>query len=238
MAQPGTQTAGFWGVCTEWSKVGAKLEARRGDRSTRNRGDGTGVRELRGTESALTLVVLRLLLVLTACALTACGEHATGPEALGTAGASFDGTAGAGSAELGLNVELGVPAGDDDLSFAPLDDGAEVRLQTFGQGGTHIVVAVRCTSCGKRMFVSAELSNLATGIVVAEPEPARPQLLYCADGEDGACELVPYLVHASGLTESDQEKDGLRALLTAKARTETGEQAESSREIVLSTADL
>jgi hypothetical protein len=186
-------------------------------------------------------VVLRLFLVLTACALSGCGEQAVGndgPEAAGAAGSSSDGVAGAGSAELALSVELGVPGGDDGLSFAPLADGAELRLQTFGQGGTHLVVAVRCTSCGKRVFVSAELRNLATGVVVAEPEPARPQLLYCAEAEDGACELVPYLVHASGLTETDQEKDGLRALLTARVRTEAGEQAEGSREIVLSTADL
>jgi hypothetical protein len=137
-----------------------------------------------------------------------------------------------------VSVELGVPGGDDGLSFVPLDEGAELRLQTFGQGGTHLVVGVRCTGCGKRVFVSARLRNLATDIVVAEPEPARPQLLYCADGEDGACELVPYLVHTSGLSETEEEKDGMRVLLTAKARTEAGEEAEGSREIVLSTADL
>jgi hypothetical protein len=193
-------------------------------------------------ESALMPVVLRLLLVSTACLFSACGESATNPDSpdvAGAAGASSDGAAGAaGSAEHALSVELGVPAGDDGLSFVPLDDGAEVRLQTFGQGGTHISVGVRCTGCGKRVFVSAEVRNLATGIVVAEPEPARPQLLYCADGEDDTCELVPYLVHTSGLTEIDQEKDGLRVSLTAKVRTEAGERAESSREIVLSTADL
>lgn len=195
-------------------------------------------------DSALLALVVRLLLAVTACLLAGCGERApdsmSAPEAgAGAAGETFDGSAGAaGAAQLPLSVELGLPSGADELSFAPLEDGAELRLQTFGQGGTHIIVGVRCVSFGKRVFVSAELRNLATGALVLEPEPARPQLLYCEDGEDGACDLVPYLVHASGLTESDEEKDGLRVLLTARARSETGKQAEGSREIVLSTADL
>lgn len=190
-------------------------------------------------KSALVSIVLRPCLGLLACVVFACGEPTTpsaSQEVAGAAGEASDGAAGA--AQLPPSVELGVPSGSDGLSFASLDDGAELRLQTFGQGGTHIIVGVRCVGCGKRVFVSAELRNLATGALVEEPEPARPQLLYCEGSEQGACDLVPYLVHTSGLTESEEDKHGLRASLTARARTETGTQAVTSREIVLSTADL
>jgi hypothetical protein len=192
-----------------------------------------------GMESAAVSVVIRPYWGLAACIVLACGEPTTpsaSPEVAGAAGEASDGAAGA--APLPPSVELGVPSGSDGLSFASLVDGAELRLQTFGQGGTHIIVGVRCVGCGKRVFVSAELRNLATGALVEEPEPARPQLLYCEDGDYGACDLVPYLVHTSGLTESEEEKHGLRVSLTARARTQAGVTAHTSREIVLSTADL
>lgn len=177
--------------------------------------------------------VLRFWLALAAGSLSACSEPATEqPAPSGLAGA-----AGEGPAAL---VELGVPGGIDGLDFLPLEEGSELRLATFGQGGTHVIVGVRCTGFGRRSFVSATLTNLLTGVVVAEPSPARPQLLYCAEGEgpSDACDLVPYLVHASGLTETDDEKDGLRVRLTARAHNEAGSMAEGSREVVLSTADL
>lgn len=145
------------------------------------------------------------------------------------------GAAGAGP-ELEKSVELGVPAGSAELDFAPLDDGDELRLQTFGQGGTHVLVGVRCTGFGNRAFVSATLRNLDSGVVIEEPEPARPQLLYCA--EANVCDLVPYLVHASGLTETDEEKHGLPVELTARVRDDQGVEAETTRKVVLSTADL
>lgn len=145
------------------------------------------------------------------------------------------GAAGAGP-ELEKSVELGVPAGSAELDFAPLDDGDELRLQTFGQGGTHVLVGVRCTGFGNRAFVSATLRNLDSGVVIEEPEPARPQLLYCA--EANVCDLVPYLVHASGLTETDEEKHGLPVELTARVRDDQGMEAETTRKVVLSTADL
>jgi hypothetical protein len=177
--------------------------------------------------------VLRFWLVLAAGWLFACSEPANEQPAP----SELAGAAGQGPVAL---VELGVPGGVDGLDFSPLEEGAELRLQTFGQGGTHVIVGVRCTGFGRRSFVSATLTNLTTGVMVAEPPPARPQLLYCADGEgpSDACDLVPYLVHASGLTEMDDEKDGLRVLLTARSRNEAGAMAEGSREVVLSTADL
>jgi hypothetical protein len=156
----------------------------------------------------------------------------------GKDGAVIDAVAGAAGAgpELEKSVELGVPTGSAELDFAPLDDGDELRLQTFGQGGTHVLVGVRCTGFGNRAFVSATLRNLNSGVEIEEPEPARPQLLYCAEGD--ACDLVPYLVHASGLTETDEEKHGLPVSLTARVRDEQGVEAETTRKVVLSTADL
>jgi len=150
--------------------------------------------------------------------------------------ADVPGAAGEAGAVLEASVELGVPGGEHGLSLLPLADGDELRLQTFGQGGTHVIVGVRCTGLGNRAFVSATLRNLTTGVEVSEPAPARPQLLYC--GKDGVCDLVPYLVHASGLTETDEEKNGLRVRLTAVARNDAGVRAEAEREVVLSTADL
>jgi hypothetical protein len=158
--------------------------------------------------------------------LTACSD----PQ---PAGAADDGGAGAPST---ASVELGIPGGADDLDFKPLAEGAELRLQTFGQGGTHVLVAVRCVGFGNRAFVSAKLRNLDSGVEVEEPAPARPQLLFCND--DGTCELVPYLVHASGLTETDEERDGLPVRLTAHVTNDAGVEAEGSADAVLSTADL
>ncbi len=142
----------------------------------------------------------------------------------------------AGGPAASASVELGVPGGADGLDFLPLADGDVLKLQTFGQGGTHVIVGVRCTGFGSRAFVSAVMHNDDTGVEVAEPPPARPQLLYC-DGQ-GSCDLVPYLVHASGIAPTDAEKDGLHVRLTAKVGTEAGVEAEDSREVVLSTADL
>lgn len=168
-----------------------------------------------------------------AVALGGCSEEAAGPKPQPD---SVAGAAGAGPLQP-ATVELGVPTGSSELDFAPLADGAELRLQTFGQGGTHVLVAVRCSGFGNRAFVSATLKNLTTDAEVLEPEPARPQLLYC--GEEDACDLVPYLVHASGLTETDEEKDGLPVALTVRVRDDQNEaEAEATREAVLSTADL
>lgn len=142
----------------------------------------------------------------------------------------------AGAPSAPATVELGVPDGSDGLGFQPLADGAVLKLQTFGQGGTHVMIGVRCTGFGSRAFVSAVMHNDLTGTEVAEPPPARPQLLYCED--TGVCDLVPYLVHASGIAATDAEKDGLAVRLTVKVTDETGVEAEGSREVVLSTADL
>jgi hypothetical protein len=182
--------------------------------------------------------MLRLVLALGVLALsTGCSEASSPPDGAGaSAGSGGTESVGAGGDGDAPTVELGVPAGDDALGFLALEDGAELRVQTFGQGGTHVLVAVRCIGFDKRSFVSATLRNLATGVEVEEPPPARPQLLYCHD--QGVCDLVPYLVHVSGLTKTDAEKDGLMVRLTTQVHDDTGAIAETSLDVVLSTADL
>jgi hypothetical protein len=178
--------------------------------------------------------MLRLLVAWTASLVFACAGSPGGSTAPGGQGGEAGSSAGASAIEA-ASVEVGIPTGPDGLDFAPLRAGSELRLQTFGQGGTHVMVAVRTAGIGKRAFVSATLRSLTTDVEVEEPAPARPQLLYC--GDDGFCDLVPYLVHASGIAVDD-ERDGLRVLLTARARNEAGAQAEAAVEAVLSTADL
>lgn len=185
--------------------------------------------------------MLRWVLALAAATLSLGCSDASASH--GAAGAGAGGTSagadagGAGNAPIvDPSIELGTPSGEDGLGFAPLMDGAELRLQTFGQGGTHVLIAVRCLGFDKRAFVSATLRNLLTGVEVEEPAPARPQLLYCHDA--GVCDLVPYLVHASGLTQTNEEKDGLMVRLTARVHNDAGTMAETSLDAVLSTADL
>jgi hypothetical protein len=185
-----------------------------------------------GTDTAEGVVVfwmsmlLSVAVVLSACSAPASAEPYGGGGAGGESSPPSD----------PLNVEVGVPGGESGLEFLPLEEGAELRLQTFGQGGTHLLVGVRCLGFGSRAFVSATVRNLSTGVEVQEPPPASPQLLYCGGGE--ACELVPYLVHASGITERPEERDGLRVLLTATVESQAGDKADASVEVVLSTADL
>lgn len=134
------------------------------------------------------------------------------------------------------SVEIGVPSGDDGLDFAPLEPGAELRLQTFGQGGTHVFLGVRCIGFGTRAYVTIRLRNLSTGIEITSPAPPRPQLLYCND--DGVCDLVPMTVMTGGLAEMTEERDGLRIEVAAEVHNDAGAQATDAVEAVLSTADL
>jgi len=134
------------------------------------------------------------------------------------------------------SVVLGVPSGDDGLDFAPLDDGAELRLQSFGQGGTHVFLGVRCVGFGTRAYVTIRLENLTTGVEITSPAPPRPQLLYCND--EGVCELVPMTVMTGGLTDATEERDGLRIEVGAEVHNDDGARATDTVEAVLSTADL
>jgi len=158
---------------------------------------------------------------------------------VGACGAAHDTTgessdAGADSSSLG-QVALGVPGGSDGLEFVPMQDGDVLRLETFGQGGVHLLLAVECVGFGSRAFVTITLKNSNTGVELVAPAPARPQLLFC----DGAvCNLVPITVMAGGLTQSDAERDGLPIEVIADVHNDAGVTGSATRHAVLSTADL
>jgi hypothetical protein len=134
------------------------------------------------------------------------------------------------------SVDIGVPAGDDGLSFESLPPGGALRLQTFGQGGTHVMIGVRTTGFGTRAFVATTLRNLDTGAEVLAPAPVRPQLFICDDAR--VCDLVPLLVMTAGLTETGTERDGVPIEVRADVHDAAGVEASATREALLSTEDL
>ncbi|HEY3500370.1 MAG TPA: hypothetical protein VGK73_37015 [Polyangiaceae bacterium] len=137
-----------------------------------------------------------------------------------------------------VSAELGVPAGDDGLDFAPVEDGAVLKLQTFGQGGTHLFLAVRCVGFGSRAFVGFTLSNLTSEREIVAPPPARPQLLFCHEDDKSVCDLVPVTVMTGGLTDPEEERDGLAVRIRVDVSNTAGAVADAAREILLSTEDL
>jgi hypothetical protein len=139
--------------------------------------------------------------------------------------------------EVDVRAEVGVPTGDG-LEFAPLEDGSELRLQTFGQGGTHLFLGVRCVGFGSRAYVTVTLKNLMTDVEVTSPAPPRPQLLFCSEDDPRVCDLVPMTVMTGGLTKTIEERDGLPIRIGAEVHNDDGERAYASAEAVLSTADL
>jgi hypothetical protein len=148
----------------------------------------------------------------------------------------MDGSAGdTGAGSLSGQVQLGVPGGADGLDFEPMQDGAVLRLETFGQGGVHVLLGVRCVGFGSRAFVAITLTNSNTGAQLVAPAPARPQLLFCAGD---TCDLVPVTVMAGGLTQTDAERDGLPIAVSAEVHNTAGVMGEDSKTAVLSTADL
>jgi hypothetical protein len=164
---------------------------------------------------------LALSLVLCACG---SARAASGP-------ADADVEDGSATAE----VEVGVPGGSDGLEFVPMQDGDVLRLETFGQGGVHLLLGVECIGFGSRAFVSMTLKNSNTGTELVAPAPARPQLLFC---NGGTCDLVPITVMAGGLTQTDAERDGLPIEVTAEVHNSAGVVGSATKHAVLSTADL
>jgi hypothetical protein len=133
-------------------------------------------------------------------------------------------------------VDIGLSAGEGGLGFERLETGGEVPLFTFGQGGTHALLAIRCAGLGSRAFVNVTITNLQTGTQVQSTPSASPQLLLCREPE--VCDLVPFLVMTGGLTEPGQERDGLPVRVEAEAHNVAGDRARAEREGVLSTRNL
>jgi hypothetical protein len=147
-------------------------------------------------------------------------------------GVAVDGDASASN----VSVEIGLPAGDDGLSFAPLAPQGELRLESFGQGGIHVLLAIRCIGFGHRAFVSITVTNLVTGAQVVSPAPPSPQLLLCRDAE--VCDLVPVLVMVGAIAPPDSERNSLHVRVTADVHNSDGAASSASQEGVLSTVDL
>jgi hypothetical protein len=120
-------------------------------------------------------------------------------------------------------VQLGTPSADTGLDFVPFEDGSDLPLETFGQGGTHVTMAVRCVGFGNRAFVEVTLTNPATGKEVTTPPipAAKPSLLPCLPEDPQVCDLVPLFVMTGGLAAPD-EKDGLLVEVRAAVRNEAG----------------
>lgn len=198
-----------------------------------NRADASDSERSERVNQTLLRVAVALL-ALPACAPASGGGGGEGGAAgsAGSAGSAMDaGSSGGPTAE----VQLGVPGGSDGLSFMPMAEGMELRLETFGQGGVHVLLGVRCIGFGSRAFVSIALKNENSGVELVAPAPARPQLLFC-EGDD--CDLVPITVMAGGLTQSNDERDGLPIQISAEVHNQAGVSGTAVRTAVLSTADL
>ena len=137
---------------------------------------------------------------------------------------------------LSVSVDVGLPGGNDGLQFIPLAPGGAVPLQTFGQGGTHALLAVRTSGLGDRAFVSVTIRNAASGAEVSAPAGSSPRLLACHD--TGECDLLPLLVMTGGLVLPGQMRDGLAVLVRVDATGAEGGSASVEREAQLTTESL
>ena len=135
-----------------------------------------------------------------------------------------------------LWVDVGLPGGADGLEFVPLEPGASIPLETFGQGGTHALLAVRTSGLGNRAFIGVSLTNIATGDAVTAPPGPSPRLLICRSPD--VCDLLPLLVMTGGLVPPGTERDGLNVRLRVDASNPEGMSASVERDAVLSTARL
>lgn len=131
-----------------------------------------------------------------------------------------------------LEVEVGVPGGHDGLEFVEFESGGELHLETFGQGGTHVTVAVKVRGLGvNRAFLDVTLLNLDTDARAMTAPSSRPQLWYCED-EFAVCTQARVFVMTGGLAPP-AEKDGLRVRVTAVVTATDGRIGSGSTEGVL-----
>jgi len=131
-----------------------------------------------------------------------------------------------------LQVQIGLPDEASGLEFLPLASGGDIPLETFGQGGTHATVAVRCIGLGtNRAFVDVTVENLGTGDSVMTVPSTRPQLWLCDDARH-VCVQLPVHVMTGGLAPPE-EKDGLAVRITAEVRDESGRSGVGSEDGVL-----
>jgi hypothetical protein len=135
-----------------------------------------------------------------------------------------------------VSVDIGLSSGPDGLEFEHLEPGGSVPLYTFGQGGTHALLAVRCVGLGERAFVAITISNPADGRSVSAPAGQSPRLLAC--NAEGSCDLLPLLVMTGGLVPPGTDRDGLAVLIRADASNLAGVATSVERDAFLSAAAL
>ena len=130
------------------------------------------------------------------------------------------------------SVEIGIPSGTDGLDFAPLLEGDDLPIYTFGQGGNHALLAVRSFGLGQRAFVTVRLTNPSNGAEAVAPPTPTPRPLLCRD--NGACDLVPVLVMLGGIAPRE-ELDGLVVEVMAVVEAEDGREASAAKQATIST---
>jgi hypothetical protein len=133
-------------------------------------------------------------------------------------------------------VDVGIGAGPDGLDFERLEPGGSVPLYSFGQGGTHALLAVRCSGLGDRAFVSITIADPASGVQVSAPAGQSPRLLACS--QRGVCDLIPVLVMTGGLVAPGVDRAGLAVSIRVDAENAEGTSASVERGAVLSSDSL
>ena len=114
-------------------------------------------------------------------------------------------------------VEIGIPDALTGLEFETLDPGGDIPLETFGQGGTHVSLAIRCFGLGERAFVDITLRNL-DGEGEASSRPMTfPSLLHC---RNGPCDLLPPPTVSTGGLSDQLDMEGLHIEVEVSARNE------------------
>jgi hypothetical protein len=128
-----------------------------------------------------------------------------------------------------LAVDIGVPGGMDGLDFVEFESGGEIELETFGQGGTHVTVAVRARGIGmNRAYLDVTLLDLDSDARSMTPPTSRPQLWYCMDMKSFAeCQQTRVFAPLGGLARG---KDSLRVRITAVVTTLDGRLGSGSTE--------
>jgi hypothetical protein len=133
------------------------------------------------------------------------------------------------------SVQIGMPGGSDGLEFVPFDADQVLDLHTFGQGGTHVLLAARTTGFGIRAFATFTVTNLTTGNALVSPAPTRPQLFYC---HDDVCDLVPVTMMMGGIAGPGDDRDGLPIDVAVEVHDDAGHSVTDSADATLSTREL
>lgn len=126
-------------------------------------------------------------------------------------------------------VEIGVPD-ETGTGFVALDPGDEVAVETFGQGGNHIQLAVACTGFGNAVYPQVVIENLDGDSRIETPPYVRPQPFAC--DVTGRCVDTNQFVMLGGLAPVE-ELDGLHVRVIVRISNDEGLMDEGEIEVVL-----